>query len=148
MIKRVLLSITALALLSCSEKKEDINPETYKNEVAKAEKDFEKMVAEEGIAEGFYHYAAENAVIKREQDTLIIGKSNIREYYSAARYKTATVSWTPDFIEVSEKGDLAYTYGKYTWATKDSSGKPATSKGVFHTVWKRQADGSWKYVWD
>ena len=21
-------------------------------------------------------------------------------------------------------------------------------KGIFHTVWKRQSDNSWKYVWD
>jgi len=145
-----LLSLLSVIILffscrtnSVSEQKTD-----YKLAIAKAEKDFEKMVSEKGIAEGFYHFAAENAIIKRERDTLIIGKENIRTYYSNPRYKNAVVTWSPDFIEVSEKGDMAYTYGKYIWSTKDESGNTKTSKGVFHTVWKKQADGSWKYVWD
>ncbi|MEI9943504.1 MAG: DUF4440 domain-containing protein [Chitinophagaceae bacterium] len=58
------------------------------------------------------------------------------------------MTWTPDFIEVSENGDLGYTFGKYTWSTKDSAGQAQEYKGVFHTVWKKQEDGQWKYVWD
>jgi len=117
-------------------------------EIALTEKDFEKMVAEKGIAEGFWFYADSNAVIKRQNDTLIKGKENIRNYYSATFYKTASVKWNPDFIEVSENGDMGYTYGKYLWQSKDSTGMISESRGVFHTVWKKQANGSWKYVWD
>jgi len=117
-------------------------------EIAQAEKDFEKMAAEKGIAEAFWYYADSNAVIKRGNDSLIQGKENIKNYYSADYYKTASVTWSPDFIDVSDKGDMAYTYGKYIWQAKDSSGKTNEFKGVFHTVWKRQKDGNWKYVWD
>jgi ketosteroid isomerase-like protein len=113
-----------------------------------AEKDFEKMAAEKGIAEAFYFFADSNAIIKRQHDTLIKGRENIRNYYSADYYKTASVSWSPDFIEVAENGDLGYTFGKYLWQSKDSTGKTNDFRGVFHTVWKRQGDGSWKYVWD
>ena len=56
--------------------------------------------------------------------------------------------WEPDFIDVSVAGDLAYTYGKFTYTSITESGDTLTSKGIFHTVWKRQEDGSWKYVWD
>jgi ketosteroid isomerase-like protein len=31
---------------------------------------------------------------------------------------------------------------------KDSVGNKKDFKGIFHTVWKKQKDGSWKYVWD
>ncbi len=31
---------------------------------------------------------------------------------------------------------------------KDSIGNDIDNKGVFHTVWKRQADGEWRFVWD
>jgi ketosteroid isomerase-like protein len=58
------------------------------------------------------------------------------------------VKWSPDFIDVSKEGDMAYTYGKYVWQSPDSTGKMNVSNGIFHTVWKRQVDGSWKYVWD
>jgi ketosteroid isomerase-like protein len=148
-----LVEIVSLILLpgsvfcSCQTAKVD---EREKNEAAirQAEKDFETMATEKGIAEAFWYYADSNAVIKRQNDTLIHGKEAIKKYYSADHYKTASVKWSPDFIESSLDGTMAYTYGKYTWQFKDSSGKLDEFKGVFHTVWKKQNDGSWKYVWD
>lgn len=137
-----------LMITSCVKKEERMTVDDYKSEIFNSEKDFEKMVREKGIAAGFYQFADSNAVIKRENDTLIIGKENIRKYYANPKFKNAVVTWSPDFINVSESGDMAYTYGKYTWTVKDSTGKTNTFKGVFHTVWKRQADGNWKYVWD
>lgn len=117
-------------------------------EIVRAEKAFETMAAEKGIAEAFWFFADSAAVIKRGQDSLIFGKEAIRHFYSAPYFKTATVKWAPDFVNISESGDMAYTYGKYTWSAADSSGAVQESKGAFHTVWKRQSDGSWKYVWD
>lgn len=131
------------------------NTETSENkrqkaieEIETAEKDFQKMSAEKGIMQAFWSYADSNAVIKRENDSLIKGRDAIRNYYSAPFYAQASVTWAPDFTDASEQGDVGYTYGKYTWQSKDSTGKVNEYKGVFHTVWKRQADGSWKYVWD
>ena len=106
------------------------------------------MAADKGIAEAFYFFADLNATIKRQNDTLIHGKDPIKNYYSTPFYQKATVKWSPDFVDASPDGDMGYTYGKYVWSSTDSTGKPITFKGVFHTVWKRQADGSWKYVWD
>jgi len=45
---------------------------------SQTEKAFEKMASEKGLAEAFYYFADENAVIKRGNDSLIIGKENIR----------------------------------------------------------------------
>ena len=146
-IKSHLTIITLCLLCSCQTDSNGLR-EKATEEIAQAEKDFEKMAAEKGIAEAFWYYADSNAVIKRENDSLIQGKENIKNYYSAEFYKNASVKWSPDFIDVAEKGDMAYTYGKYIWQSKDSSGKTNEFKGVFHTVWKRQKDGNWKYVWD
>lgn len=134
-------------LFSCAENK-TVDSTTVKKEIADAEKAFETMAKEKGIAEAFAYYADSNAVIRRKNDTLITGKEGIRKFYSDDSYKAASVTWSPDFIDVSEKGDMAYTYGKYLWQSKDSTGKPIEFKGVFHTVWKKQKDGSWRYVWD
>jgi ketosteroid isomerase-like protein len=117
-------------------------------EIQKAENEFEQLAAEKGIAEAFWYYADSNAVIKRQNDTLIHGKGAIRQYYSNPFYLNAKVKWSPDFTDASDNGDLGYTYGKYTWQAPDSGGKSVQYKGVFHTVWKKQKDGSWKYVWD
>ena len=124
------------------------DPEKVKNEIAQVEKDFEKMAAEKGIAEAFWYFADSNAVLRGGNDSLIRGKEGIRKFFSADRFKNASVKWSPDFIDVAEKGDMGYTYGKYVWQSKDSTGKIEESRGVFHTVWKKQKDGSWKFVWD
>ncbi len=122
--------------------------ESAKAGIARAEKDFEKMAAEKGIAEAFWFFADSNAVIRRRNDSLVKGKDQIRELYSDAYFRTARVTWSADFVEAAESGELGYTYGHYRWQSTDSTGKTEESTGVFHTVWKKQKDGSWKYVWD
>lgn len=146
----ILLTAAASLMVACSDGHSHENPdaETIKQQIVQAERDFEKMAGEKSIAEAFWQYADSNAVIKRDNDSLIKGKDNIRHYYSADFYKTASVKWAPDFVDVSPDGNMGWTYGKYTWQAKDSSGKTTEYKGVFHTVWKRQHDGTWKYVWD
>jgi ketosteroid isomerase-like protein len=141
----ILIIPVILLLAGCnpSKSKEDI-----KKEIFQAEKAFEKMTSDKGVADAFYYFADKNAVIKRENDTLITGSDNIKIYYEKKGLKDAVVNWTPDFIDVSESGDIGYTFGKYTWKIKDKDGNIVNYKGVFHTVWKRQKDNSWKYVWD
>jgi len=58
------------------------------------------------------------------------------------------LDWTPDFVDVSESEDMAYSYGGYSFSALSSKGDTINSSGIFHTVWKKQLDGSWKYVWD
>lgn len=146
--RKLLLCLTAISILSCTKKSETVNPETLKAEVFKAEDDFKNLSQSKGITEAFYAFADDDAVIKRENDTLIKGKESIKNYYSNPKFKNASVTWKPDFVGVSADGTQAYTYGKYVWTVKDSVGNAKDFKGVFHTVWKRQKDGSWKYVWD
>lgn len=141
------ISLLSILLFSCSPDQINLR-EKSKTEIATAEKDFAKMAAEKGIAEAFFFFADSNATIKRQNDTLITGRENIRNYYSAPHFKKASVKWSPDFVDASESGDMGYTYGKYIWQSSDTSGKTEAFGGVFHTVWKKQSDGNWKYVWD
>ncbi len=139
-----LLLISALLISSC----QSSDKENLKNEILQTEKAFEKMAAEKGLADAFHYFADEQAVIKRENDTLIIGKEDIMMYYANESNKNTTLNWTPDFVDVSNDGTLGYTYGKYVWKIKDKEDSITEYKGVFHTVWKKQANGEWKYVWD
>ena len=142
----VLLFLVVICTTSCETKiKSKLELEA---EVFKAENDFKNLSLTKGISEAFYTFADSNAVIKRENDTLIHGKENIKKYYSNQKFKKASVTWKPDFVEVSTDGAMAFTYGKYIWTVEDSLGNKKDFKGVFHTVWKKQKDGSWKYVWD
>lgn len=142
---QILLVIILLA--SC--RTNVVDKEKIKQEIKKAEADFEALCKERSIADGFWFFADSNAVIKRGNDSLIAGKEAIKHYYeSDSTYLKASVTWSPDFIDVAESGDLAYTYGKYEWTITDTANRKVEFRGVFHTVWKRQATGEWKYVWD
>jgi ketosteroid isomerase-like protein len=134
----------SLLIFSC---RQNVNTEAAKDEIREAEKAFEKMAYEKGLAEAFYHFADETAVIKRGSDSLITGKENIRNYYEKNAMPNIKLTWTPDFIDVSECGTLGYTYGRYVFSIKDTSGNNIEHTGVFHTVWKKQ-DNVWRYVWD
>lgn len=146
--KKLLLCLIIISIVSCSKKAELKNPEALKQEIFKVEDDFKNMAQSKGIQEAFYTFADSNAVMKRDNDSLIEGKEAIKALFADPKYKNATVTWKPDFVHVSDDGTLAYTYGRYVWTATDSLGAKQNFKGRFHTVWKRQKDGSWKFVWD
>jgi ketosteroid isomerase-like protein len=77
-----------------------------------------------------------------------VGNENIRKYYQQLKTGDVTLTWAPDFIEISDDATLAYTYGKFVWKSKTIDEQTKVSTGVFHTIWKKQKNGSWKYVWD
>lgn len=119
----------------------------WQEEVIQTEADFAKMAVKEGIGNAFIYYAADSAVLMRS-NKLIKGKEAIAAKYGEFNSDKVKLSWKPDFVEVSASGDLAYTYGQYIYSVIDSLGEVKSDTGVFHTVWKRQIDGNWKFVWD
>ncbi len=121
---------------------------TLFKQIIAVEKQFETELNAQGVAYAFEKFADPDAVIKRQNDTLIRGCKAIGKFYSGDFFRNAKAFWKPDFVDISKDGTLAYTYGRYRWEITDGSGKLIELQGVFHTVWKRQKDGTWKYVWD
>ena len=147
MISKIYIWLFVLILVASPSSAQDSRAKA-KEEIFKAEEDFNNMAAEKGIMEAFYFFADEGATIKRGNDSLITGRDAIRNFYSAPLFTQASVTWKPDFVDVSSDGTMGYTYGKFQWKGKDKEEKPIEINGVFHTVWKKQPDGKWKYVWD
>ncbi len=79
----------------------------WKNEILEAENNFAQMAAAEGITKAFLTYAAEDAVLMRDEK-LIIGKKELKEYFTnqASAANNLSLTWTPDFVDVSSSGDL------------------------------------------
>ena len=129
-------------MIGCQPAPQDI--ELWKQEILQTEKEFAQMVREKGMHEAFVTYAAEDAVLMRNNE-LVVGKERIDQMYHG---QNATgLSWEPDFVDVAASGELGYTYGYYTYTFTDSIGTH-DNVGVFHTVWKKQANGEWRFVWD
>lgn len=122
--------------------------EQWTTEIRQTEEAFAKMAADKGLAEAFSFYADAAAVIKRGADSLISGIEGIKNYYSQPFYSNVSLSWQADNITVADDGSLGFSYGPFRWASTDSSGAVQEFTGIFHSVWKRQPDGSWRYIWD
>ncbi len=146
---RQILTIVFLSILclqSCMESPTQ-NMAKWRSEIMAVEKKFNDLAQEKGLAVAFEKYAAPTGVI-RKGGKVIQGPKAIREWYENDSRPGETLTWKPDFIDVSSSGDMAYTYGGYVFTTIDSTGAKKENTGTFHTVWKRQPDGNWKFVWD
>ena len=134
-------------LFACNTPISSNSPDKLKSELFAVEKEFCAMAQSEGVQKAFVYFAADSAVILR-RGQLLKGKEAIRKQYESFPAKGSKLEWAPDFADVSISGDLGYTFGKYTLTSIDSTGHTTQSGGIFHTVWKRQPDGQWRFVWD
>ncbi len=141
------IAFICVTFLSCDRSDQDGDLQKWKNEVQETEKAFNDMAQTEGLIKAFEYYAADDGVIRRSKK-IIKGKKAIKEWYQQDVRPNETLTWKPTFIDVSSSGDLAYTYGDFTFTSVDSLGNQKVNKGIFHTVWKRQSDGAWRFVWD
>ena len=80
-------------------------------------------------------------------DPIATGKAAISKLI-ASDFSFGDLTWQVDKAGVAKSGELGYTSGRYKFSFKDPSGKPATDNGKYLTLWKKQADGSWKVLYD
>jgi len=78
------------------------------------------------------------------------GIDAIRKAYEAGlKDPNFNISFAADKVDVAESGDLATSHGRFTETYTDPATKTAKSdSGTFLTVYRKQADGSWKAVED
>ena len=59
------------------------------------------------------------------------------------------LEFAADAADVSDAGDMAYTQGHFTeYQTDPTTHAKVSQSGSYVTVWKKQADGSWKAAQD
>jgi len=143
----VRLFFSGVLIYSCGSPSALVSQEELKSELFAVEKEFCEMTQEEGVQKAFVYFAADSAAILR-RNKVLKGKEAIRLHYESFPRKGSRLEWAPDYADVSASGDLGYTYGKYTLTSTDSVGHVTQSEGTFHTVWKRQPSGKWRFVWD
>ncbi|HSE68751.1 MAG TPA: DUF4440 domain-containing protein [Gemmatimonadales bacterium] len=105
---------------------------------------FDSVVAEKGV-EGWVSFFADSGIQMPEGSGIVVGHEAIRKHMSGFFSDTnQKLRWTPDKAESSGDGTLGYTTGHWTLTVRDSSGPHEAYRGKYLTVWRRQADGSWK----
>lgn len=110
------------------------------DEVMEADRAFARYAAQHGAQAAFVEFAAPDALMFRAGVGPIRGRAAIGEAFAGT---TAQPAWAPEGGDVAASGDLAWTWGWFTWTPKE--GKPLT--GNYVSVWRR-TDGRWRWVVD
>jgi ketosteroid isomerase-like protein len=110
--------------------------------VVEAEHAFAQYSIDHGMKDAFLNFAAPDGVIFRR------GPVNAIEVWkSRSPAPTGLLTWWPAYADVSSAGDMGWTTGPFEFREKPTDEKPAGT-GHFFTVWRRQIDGTWKFVLD
>ena len=144
--KSIFISIALPVLFSCTETKIDQKAEGEK--LMQLSREWSKSASTDSL-EKTLSYWADDAVVMSPGQAPIKGKDAIREMIQAmSKIPGFNISWEPLSVEVSTSGDMAYIIEENKVTVSDSLGKPITEYNKAVTVWKKQADGSWKNVVD
>lgn len=101
--------------------------------LVEVERAFAARTAEVGVKRGFLAFAAPDGILLQP------GPVNARTSLAAApeaKPGDPTLSWWPLWAGIATSGDLGFTTGGASIPVR------------YFTVWQRQGDGSWKWIYD
>lgn len=100
-----------------------------------------------GGGQAFGTWFAPDAVTLENGGAPVVGHDAIaaRATWTPDKYQ---LMWTPEGARMSPAGDMGFTWGHYEGNSKDAEGNPVKTTGRYMTVWKKQADGTWKVEMD
>ena len=115
-------------------------------EMVKTEQAFSKMAEEKNTRDAFLAFIADDGLLFRPG--AVNGKKWLLEHPSSPPPdKKPLLAWQPSFAGMSASGDMGFTTGPWEFKADVKDEKPS-GYGHFVTVWKKQADGTWKFVVD
>jgi hypothetical protein len=125
-------------------------------ELARTERAFCAQAAAIGVQDAFLAnmadecFLADQLRLSRAEFMVAVQTSRARlgAAYKPGPDPNSQLTWAPSKVDVSADGTLGYTWGRYDYTAKGKDGKVTSSPGIYLTIWKRQADGSWKFVFD
>src|SRR4051812_48613970 len=132
-------ALVLLALTACAH----VDREAARKSLIKADSDFAADVAARGVDAWVDVFAEDGAMMVREQP-IVRGHAKIREIMNdlgdpRKSPPELTLRWKPLGAHVSDDATLGWTYGNAV--IKSPRGE---AKSQYVTVWRKQADGSWK----
>lgn len=132
----ILAGLTLDATAQDSPKPVDLAAE-YQN-LVNAERAFAKKSVDTNPKEAFLAFLADDGVLFNPDP----GPG--REAWEKRPVPDYTLEWWPTHADISRSADLGWTTGPWVLGLKD--GKKL--HGYFSSVWRKQADGTWKLVTD
>lgn len=112
------------------------------NAMVAAEEAFIKMAKDKNTRDAFLHFLHDDAVTVGSYGP-VTGKESLRKQKPDA----SLLSWRVSFCDISSAGDLGYNIGPWKFFASRTDSLPV-AWGHFHSIWKKQPDGSWKNMLD
>lgn len=140
-----LIGLTLLVAFSASAFSQKAPEPSALEKMVTTERAFAKLSEEQGTREAFMAYIADDGILFRP--TAVQGKQWMKDHPVPASDKRPGLSWYPAVAGMARAGDLGYTTGPWEYKNDIHDAKPV-AWGHFLTVWKKQADGSWKFAID
>lgn len=135
-----LAAIIILLSLSVS-----VQAQSALQDMVKTEQAFSQMAQDQSIRDAFMAYIADDGLLFRPG--AVNGKKWMTEHPVPSSDKRPVLVWQPAFAGMAVSGDMGFTTGPWE-AKADINDEKPQGYGDFVTVWKKQADGSWKFVVD
>jgi ketosteroid isomerase-like protein len=114
---------------------------------AQADVAFAKMAAASGAPAAFGAFAAPDAMTLPGTGEIVIGPAAINARMLESPAAKAKWEWHPVYSEGSSAGDLGFTVGEATIAIPGANGV-TEYKSKYLTIWRRQPDGSIRFIVD
>ena len=140
------LLFTTVALVACAStpgsapRIDAATAAQLEREVAATERAFAKTMADRDHA-AFARFIAEDASFRNNQGPVLGKAAIVADWQRFYQGPQAPFSWEPDLVNVQADGRHALSTGP----VRDAQGKVFFR---FLSVWRREADGSWKVVID
>ena len=120
-------------------------PQSALQTMVETERAFAKKSVDEGVRVAFMSFIADDGVLFRPG--AVKGKQWMIDHPLPPSAKLPLLTWYPSVAEISRAGDMGYTTGPWERRSDSQAANP-DAWGNFLTVWKRQADGSFKFEID
>ena len=122
-----------------------VNAQTPFREMIHTEQAFSRMALEKNTRDAFMAFIADDGLLFRPG--AVNGKKWMLEHPAPPSDKRPLLQWQPSLGVMAASGDFGYTTGPWESRPDIKDEKPS-AYGHFVTVWKKQRDGSWKFVVD
>jgi ketosteroid isomerase-like protein len=114
-------------------------------QMVETEQAFSRTAEERDTRDAFMMFIADDGLLFRPN--AVNGKKWMQDHPVPPSDKHPLLAWQPAFARVAASGDLGFTTGPWEFKNDKSDTTPV-GYGHFVTIWKKQADGSWKFAVD
>ena len=136
-----ILPFILFVFCSCVQVKPDLSHQAI-SEITDADIAMSNLAVEQGFFKALLTYAEDSLIIPRV-DKLPIKSKHEAEITWADKPIIKEITWKPFKVEASTSGDMGYSFGFSTYKGKDT-----ITYTNYCTIWHKQKDGSWKFVYD